>query len=69
MIELTDMDGRAHYLAPSAIAQVSEAGASAAWHGVRAFVRTFDGRTLEVQETPARIAAALLAIKAVREGQ
>ena len=57
MIEVTDLDGRTHYLAPSAIAQVSQPGPSAAWHGIRAFIRLFDGRTMEVCEQPATIAA------------
>lgn len=56
MIELRGIDGRKHYLAPSAIARVTEAGVSSQWHGVRSIVRTFDGETLEVSETPEEIA-------------
>jgi hypothetical protein len=47
---LTGIDGQGIYLAPSAIAQVIEAGASSQWHGIKAIVRTFDGRVLEVRE-------------------
>jgi len=63
MIELRCIDGRKHYLAPSAIARVTEAGASSQWHGVRSIVRTFEGETLEVSETPEQIA------RQVREAQ
>lgn len=56
MIELRGIDGRKHYLAPAAIARVTEAGVSSQWHGVRSIVRTFDGDTLEVSETPEEIA-------------
>jgi hypothetical protein len=52
VIKLTDINGRVVYLAPSAIAQVTEAGVSQAWHGVRANVKMFDGGWIEVQQTP-----------------
>lgn len=51
MIRLSDINGRTILLAPEAIAQVTEAGASQAWHGVRANVKTFDGERIEVRET------------------
>lgn len=57
MIQMTDHDGRSHYVAASAVAQISEAGPSSAWHGIRSFVKLFDGRVLEVQETPAALIA------------
>lgn len=63
MIELRGIDGRKHYLAPSAIARVTEAGVSSQWHGVRSTVRTFEGETLEVSETAEEIA------RQVREAQ
>ena len=56
MIELNDINGRRIFLAPSAIAVIHEAGPSAQWHGVRAFIKTFDGRTIEVQETAQQVA-------------
>ena len=57
MIRLSNHNLTALYLAPSAIAVVTEAGASQRWHGIRANVRTFDGQSYEVHETPEQIAA------------
>ncbi len=59
MIELNNTYGQKVFLAPSAIAEVLEAGASSQWHGIRAYVRTFDGRTIEVQESASDIARLL----------
>ncbi|WP_444757149.1 hypothetical protein [Pseudomonas sp. A014] len=56
MINLTDNKGRDHFVAPSAIARVQEAGTSSQWHGVCAIVHTFDGQMLEVRERAADIA-------------
>lgn len=56
MVEITDYNGRAHYLAVKAIAQVSEAGPSSQWHGIRSLVKTFDGKTIESSETAFDIA-------------
>lgn len=56
MITLTSTNGNKHYLAPSAVASVTEAGASSQWHGICAIVHTFDGQTLEVREHAADIA-------------
>lgn len=56
MINLTDNNGRDHFLAPSAIARVQEAGTSSQWRGVCAIVHTFDGQVLEVRERAADIA-------------
>lgn len=50
MITLTDINRRQHFLAPTAIARVQEAGTSSQWHGVCAIVHTFDGQVLEVRE-------------------
>lgn len=61
MIKLTDTNGATVYLAPAAIASIQEAGASSQWHGIRAYVRTFDHRTYEVQQTAAEINAAMAA--------
>ncbi|MBA6066364.1 hypothetical protein [Pseudomonas mosselii] len=57
MITLTDNKGRQHFVAPTAIARVQEAGTSSQWHGVCAIVHTFDGQVLEVRERAADIAA------------
>lgn len=59
MIEVTDYGGHRHYLAPAAIASVSEAGVSSQWHGIRSHVRMFDGRTIEARETVGEITARL----------
>lgn len=64
MIALHDTEGRAIYLAPAAIAQINEAGASSQWHGIRAYVKTFDGKTLEVRETAREILLAAAAERA-----
>jgi len=48
-----------HYLAPNAIALVTEAGMSSQWHGIRAFVHLFDGAVLECSETAHEINAAI----------
>lgn len=50
MIKLTDRDGRIHHLTHDNIDRLTEAGASSQWHGIRTFVKTRDGVTLEVQE-------------------
>lgn len=44
-------DGLIEYIAPAAIARVIEPGASSQWHGIRAIVKTFDGKTLECAES------------------
>lgn len=59
MIQLTDSSGQTHYLHRDAVAQVIEAQASSQWHGIRAFVKTFDGRTIEARETAHELATAI----------
>jgi hypothetical protein len=59
MLKLHAPDGREIYLAPDAVAEVTEAGASSQWHGIRARIRTFDGRVIEVQETAREVAQAI----------
>jgi len=59
MITLTGTNGNKHYLAPSAVASVTEAGVSSQWHGIRAYVKTFDGQMIEVREEAADIAREL----------
>ena len=56
MIEVTDINGQRHYLARKAVARVIEAGTSCQWHGIKAFVKLFDGGTLEVRESAEMIA-------------
>ncbi|MBX9831966.1 MAG: hypothetical protein K2X78_02855 [Burkholderiaceae bacterium] len=57
MIHITDFKGQAHYLATQNIASVTEAGVSSRWHGIRAFVRTYDGLTIEASQEAEHIAA------------
>lgn len=56
MITISDIDGRKHYLHPDAIARISEAGASSAWHGIRSIVHMFDCRLIEARELPTDLA-------------
>lgn len=48
-----------HYVSPQNIARVTEAGVHSQWHGIRSFVRTFDGAVLECSETAHEINAAI----------
>ncbi len=55
MISLTSTSGTRHYVSTRNIARITEAGASSQWHGIKAFVRTFDGQTIECRETALEI--------------
>ncbi|MCH1880429.1 hypothetical protein MJ863_12630 [Alcaligenes ammonioxydans] len=57
MITITDTGGLRHYLHPDAIARVAQAGPN--WHKIGAYVKTFDGRTIEAQESAEEIASAV----------
>lgn len=61
MIKITDYKGRAHYVAPSAIAKISEACTSSQWHGIRCIVKCFDDSIIEAGDTADQIAAAIAA--------
>jgi hypothetical protein len=61
MIKLIQHNGGAVYLAPDAIARITEAGASSQWHGIRSIVTTFDKQTIEVQDRADDIAKAIAA--------
>lgn len=53
MIRLTSVTSsgyRTHYVNPENIARITEASASSQWHGIRTFVKLFDGETLECSE-------------------
>ena len=63
MIQVTNIYGKKVFLAPSAIAEIIEAAASSQWHGIRAYIRTFDGRTIEVRESVDEIALAIQGAK------
>ena len=61
MIRLIDINGLTHYLAPQSIASIIEAGTSSQWHGIRAYVRTTNGKTIEARETADQIATMIAA--------
>lgn len=67
MIRITSPNGQAHYLAAAAIAQVTEGGPSSQWHGIKAYVKTFDGRTIEAQEEAGAIAKMVAAATQQKE--
>lgn len=48
MIQITDMNGRSHYLHVDAIARIVQAGPN--WFNIGSYVKTFDGQTIEAQE-------------------
>ena len=55
MIKVTHPSGQASYLAASAIVSITDAGASSQWHGIKSYVKLFDSKVLECQETAAEI--------------
>ncbi len=55
MITVTDSKGQKHRLALEAIAKVSEASLASRWHGIRTYIKTFDGAELAVLEDPEQI--------------
>lgn len=60
MIKLTSQTSSgyiSHLVAPSAIACITEASTSSQWHGIRAYVKLFDGKVIEVCETMDHIEA------------
>lgn len=61
MIKLTDSNGRAHYVAVSAIATVCEASTSSQWHGIRAIVKLFDKTVIEASDTASEVIDAMAA--------
>lgn len=63
MIKITDYKGRTHYVAPSAIAKISEASVSSQWHGIRCIVKCFDDSIIEARDTADQIAEAVAAAK------
>ncbi len=54
MIVLTSPNGAKHYLHPNAIARISHAGPNSSRIG--AYVKTFDGGSIEAQESADSIA-------------
>lgn len=49
-----------HWVSPNAIARITEAGVSSQWHGIRSYVKLFDGQTLEVSEAADQINKAIV---------
>ena len=66
MIRLTTPNSsgyETHFVDPRNIARITEAGVSSQWHGIRSFVRLFDGAVLECSEVAADIAKQASAAK------
>ena len=56
MIELDTEDGKKLYLAYNAISEVIEANTSSQWHGIKSYVKIFNGKTYGVSNTCSEIA-------------
>lgn len=61
MITVTDTKGQKHHLALDAIAKVSEASLSSRWHGIHAYIKTFNGDELGVREDAQQVLAQIKA--------
>ncbi len=59
MIEIRDYKGISHYVARDAIATVTVAATSSQWHGIRAYVKLFDGSIIESGDTADMILASM----------
>jgi len=57
MIELTTNTGTKHYVHKDAIAQITVAGVSSQWHGIRCYVKLFDGTVIDCRDTAAEVAS------------
>lgn len=57
MIKVNGLNGRLHYLHPDAVASIIDAGPN--WHGIRAYVRTFDGKVIEATDSAEAIASSI----------
>lgn len=64
-LQLTDREGNSidFYIDARQVVQVQQAGASQAWHGIRANVKVGDQKWVEVRETPDQIAAQIGAMQ------
>ena len=63
MIKIFDYKGKTHYLAPGAIASLTEASTSSQWHGIRCIVKCFDGSVIEANQSADIIAAEISKLK------
>ncbi len=61
MIKITGFNESTIYLAPDAVAQITEAGPSSQWHGIRCFIKCFDGKIIECRESADDVAARVAA--------
>lgn len=68
MLKLTDINGRAVFVAASNVARVNVAGESSRWHGIRSIVKLFDGAVIECQQDADEVAALVEASKPQGEG-
>lgn len=51
MIEVTDSRGGRQLLNPDGIVRCMEASPSGKWHGINSYIKTFDGGTIECQQS------------------
>lgn len=56
LIEITDFNGATQYVSAGAVEQITEAGASSQWHGIRSIVRLFNGKVIESQNAAYEVA-------------
>ena len=68
MIEVTDCNGHRHLLNPDGIVRVSEAGTSSQWHGIRSYIVTMHGKTIECQQSVQEVQKLLQALEQSRLG-
>lgn len=68
MIEVIDSNGRKHLLNPDGIVRVSEAGTSCQWHGIRSYIVTMHGLTIECQQSVQEVQKLLRALELSRLG-
>lgn len=47
IIELQNYNNQTILINPDGILKIEEAGASSQWHGIKSFVKLFDGTTIE----------------------
>ncbi len=68
MIEVTCSNGRKHLLNPEGIVSVSEASTSSQWHGIRSYIVTMHGKTIECQQSVHELQALLQCLDLSRLG-
>ncbi|WP_034388265.1 hypothetical protein [Comamonas composti] len=68
MIEVTGRNGRAHLLSPDGIIRIEEAGVSSQWHGIRCYIKTFDGAIIECQQSVQEVQKLLQSLELSRLG-